>query len=347
YGERWGRHWLDVARYADTKGYVFFEEAAFPWAWTYRDYVIRSFNEDRPYDRFILEQLAADRLDLGTDRRPLTALGFLTLGGRFMNNVHDILDDRIDVVTRGLLGLTVTCARCHDHKFDPIPTRDYYSLYGVFASTRDPAVPPTFLDPPKMAEYEKFVKELEAREKKLADFLAAKHKALVESAKARAGEYLLAVHNSRDVPDTQEFMLIAEGNDLNPAMINRWRAFLRRSQKTGEPVFALWHALSALPAKDFADRAAALLRNPPAKVNALVLRALIAKPPKTMADVARVHGDLFNEVEKKSLQTSNAELSAAEEELRQVFHGRDAPANLQPGQISELELLPDRASQGE
>ena len=138
YGERWGRHWLDVARYADTKGYVFFEEQAFPWACTYRDYVIRAFNEDLPYDQFIVQQLAADRLPLGDDRRPLAALGFLTLGGRFMNNPHDIIDDRIDVVTRGLLGLTVTCARCHDHKFDPIPTKDYYSLYGVFASSVEP-----------------------------------------------------------------------------------------------------------------------------------------------------------------------------------------------------------------
>src|SRR5205807_680037 len=216
-----------------------------------RDYVSEAFNRDLPCDQFVREQLAADRLPLGGDRRPLRALGFLTAGGRFMNNVHDILDDRIDVVSRGLLGLTVTCARCHDHKFDPIPTKDYYSLYGVFASTRDPAVPPTFLDPPRTAEYEKFVKELEAREKKLADFLAAKHKALVEGTKSRAGEYLLAVHNTRGVPDTQEFMLVADGNDLNPAMINRWRAFLRRSAKTGEPVFALWHALSALPEKDF------------------------------------------------------------------------------------------------
>src|SRR5947208_3603009 len=84
YGERWGRHWLDVARYADTKGYVFFEDANFPWAYTYRDYVVRALNADTPYDRFIIQQVAADRLPLGDDRRPLTALGFLTLGGRFM-----------------------------------------------------------------------------------------------------------------------------------------------------------------------------------------------------------------------------------------------------------------------
>ena len=138
YGERWGRHWLDVARYADTRGYVFTEERRFPYSYTYRDYVIRSFNEDLPYDQFIVQQLAADRLPLGDDKRPLAALGYLTLGRRFLNVQADIIDDRIDVTMRGFQALTVGCARCHDHKFDPIPTRDYYSLYGVFASSAEP-----------------------------------------------------------------------------------------------------------------------------------------------------------------------------------------------------------------
>ncbi len=110
YGERWGRYWLDIARFADTKGYVRLNENPnYGCAWTYRDYVIRAFNEDLPYDQFILQQLAADQLALGEDRRPLAAMGFLTLGERFINSQHDIIDDRIDVVTRGLLGLTVTC----------------------------------------------------------------------------------------------------------------------------------------------------------------------------------------------------------------------------------------------
>ena len=90
--------------------------------------MIRAFNDDLPYDRFIIEQLAADRLPLGDDKRPLAALGFLTLGRRFLNDPVLIIDDRIDVTCRGLMGLTVACARCHNHKFDPIPTKDYYSL---------------------------------------------------------------------------------------------------------------------------------------------------------------------------------------------------------------------------
>ena len=130
YGERWARHWLDVARYADTKGYVFQEERRYAHAYTYRDWVVRSFNEDMRYDQFILLQLAADRLVAQgkAESRSQAAMGFLTLGRRFLNNQHDIIDDRIDVVSRGLLGLTVACARCHDHKYDPIPTKDYYSL---------------------------------------------------------------------------------------------------------------------------------------------------------------------------------------------------------------------------
>src|SRR5262249_20180949 len=131
YGERWGRFWLDTARYADTKGEVKKkqEDAHYPFAWTYRDYVINSFNSDKPYNRFIMEQIAADKLPQPKDHDALAALGFLTLGDRFNNKVNDIINDQIDVVTKGFLGLTVTCARCHDHKFDPVPTRDYYSLH--------------------------------------------------------------------------------------------------------------------------------------------------------------------------------------------------------------------------
>src|SRR5208283_3680294 len=138
YGERWGRHWLDVARYSDTKGYVFEEERRFPYAYTYRDWVINAFNSDLPFDQFLIQQIAADKLDLGDDNSPLAALGFLTLGRRFLNSTPDIIDDRLDVICRGTMGLTVGCARCHDHKFDPIPTSDYYSLYGVLDSSAEP-----------------------------------------------------------------------------------------------------------------------------------------------------------------------------------------------------------------
>ncbi len=144
YGERWARIWMDVARYADTKGYVFEEDRNYYNAYTYRDWLINAFNRDLPYDKFIVEQLAADRVpevQNGDDKHDLAALGFLTIGRRFLNSQPDIIDDRIDVTMRGFQGFTVACARCHDHKFDPIPTQDYYSLYGVFASSSEQEAP--------------------------------------------------------------------------------------------------------------------------------------------------------------------------------------------------------------
>jgi len=359
YGERWGRHWLDVARYADTKGYVFFEGPDFPWAWTYRDYVIRAFNEDLPYNQFILEQLAADRLPLGQDHRPLAALGFVSLGGRFMNNRHDILDDRIDVVCRGLLGLTVTCARCHDHKFDPIPSTDYYSLYGVFASSVEPPVPPLFEPPPSTAEYVTFDKELKAREQKLSDFVRQKHAQLVSTARSRVADYMLAAHALRGAPSTNEFMLIADGNDLNPKMIVRWKAYLDRSAKKHHPVFAPWNALAAVPSAEFSRRAAALSAelpskaNPAGHVNPLVSKMLAGKPPTDIADLARRYGELLNLVDKAWQQVQTAKghgavtrlPDPAQEELRQVFYAADAAPNVPLPPLGDLALLPDRPSQ--
>lgn len=137
FGERWARHWLDVARFGDTKGYVFTADRNYPNAYKYRDWVINAINDDMPYDRFLKLQLAADLIIPKDERTSLAALGFLTLGRRFINNKHDIIDDRIDVVFRGTMGLTVGCARCHDHKYDPLSTADYYAMYGIFQSSRE------------------------------------------------------------------------------------------------------------------------------------------------------------------------------------------------------------------
>ena len=138
YGERWGRHWLDVARYGEDQAHTF-QARKYPDGFRYRDWVIRSFNGDKPYDRFVMEQIAGDLLDGDEKERAdrLAGLGYLALGPVYYGRaVADELDDRIDTLTRGFLGLTVACARCHDHKFDPIPTADYYSLAGVFGSTQ-------------------------------------------------------------------------------------------------------------------------------------------------------------------------------------------------------------------
>jgi hypothetical protein len=171
YGERWGRHWLDTARYADTRGDIRerLEEPYYPFAWTYRDYVVRSFNEDKPYDRFILEQIAADKLpETKDDKSSLAALGFLTCGRAFRGMRNDVIDDRIDVVSKGFLGLTVACARCHDHKFDPIPTADYYSWHGIFNSSVTPDEPPVMRMPENQSEHREYLAKLEPLKKDLA-----------------------------------------------------------------------------------------------------------------------------------------------------------------------------------
>jgi len=144
YGERWARHWLDVARYADSNGMD--ENTTFGNAWKYRDWVVKSFNDDLPYDQFVREQLAADLLPPLEDKKAqfnrLVALGFLSIGPKLLAEpdkqkmLIDIADEQLDTVGKAFMGLTLGCARCHDHKFDPIPARDYYSLLGIFTSTR-------------------------------------------------------------------------------------------------------------------------------------------------------------------------------------------------------------------
>lgn len=143
YGERWGRRWLDVARYADSNGLD--ENIAFGNAWRYRDYVVAAYNADKPYNEFIKEQIAGDLMPSVSDairNERLTATGFLCLGAKVLAEPEkpkltmDIIDEQIETTSKAVLGLTVACARCHDHKFDPIPTKDYYALAGIFKSTR-------------------------------------------------------------------------------------------------------------------------------------------------------------------------------------------------------------------
>lgn len=142
FGERWGRHWLDVVRYSDSIGRT--RNLPFPMAWRYRDYVIRAFNADKPFDRFVQEQVAGDLLPYASSEERVEnqiATGFLALGAHDLNEIDakqfdmDVADEMINVTTRSMLALSVGCARCHDHKFDPIPTKDYYALAAIFRSS--------------------------------------------------------------------------------------------------------------------------------------------------------------------------------------------------------------------
>jgi len=168
YGERWGRHWLDVARYGEDQAHTF-EARLYPQGFRYRDWVVEALNRDMPYDEFLRAQLAADLIggsDASNDDLP--ALGFFALGPVYYGDRQrlDQIDDRIDTLTRGLLGLTVACARCHDHKFDPISTADYYALAGVVASTEYVAVSLVSPDEMKQAEEEEARRLKRNKEKK-------------------------------------------------------------------------------------------------------------------------------------------------------------------------------------
>ncbi|MFM7131224.1 MAG: PSD1 and planctomycete cytochrome C domain-containing protein, partial [bacterium] len=353
FGERWARHWLDLARYSDTKGYVFFEEKDFPFSFTYRDYCIKSFNTDKSVNQFIHEQIAADRLGNTTSNENLAALGFITLGGRYMNNPHDIIDDRIDVVTRPILGLTVACARCHDHKYDPVSSQDYYGLYSIFANSVEPTLPP----PLSAISGNKAAKDAELKvaedHQKLSEFVNQKYDELIETARRRSGDYLLAAEKARKAPKTEDFMLIADGGDLNPTMIVRWQSFLERSRKGPASIMQAWNRLADVEPQKFSRE----LQNAIDHEKNIILKSkLIAKPPKNQDELAAIYSAAFRQAfgtwaEFKIRQLSSGKPSPEKhpddniESLRLVMDGPDSPMRIARNPQGDLTLLPDRASQ--
>jgi hypothetical protein len=352
YGERWARHWLDVARYSDTKGYVFQEERRYPYAYTYRDYVIRAFNDDLPYDRFIIEQLAADFLDLGEDKRSLAAMGFLTLGRRFLNQEPDIIDDRIDVTMRGLQGLTVSCARCHDHKFDPIPTKDYYSLYGVFASSIEPGEKPLLGTASLPAQYPEYKAELGKRVNERTKFVHDNEEKTLDLLREKAGDYLLAAFEAKKLENDSKIESLAKERKLDVGVVHRWMSKLDSWKgATNDPIWKPWFAFAALDEKSFAEKAsqlaAAFEKNETSEpVNPQVAKIFAGEAPKDIKDVAKRYGELFAAVNKEWKDASkeadekktNLEkfANADEEAIRQVLFAPDAPANLPRGEIPRL-----------
>ncbi len=352
YGERWGRHWLDVARYADTKGYVFTQDRRYPFSYTYRDYVIRSFNEDKPFDQFIIEQIAADKIDTNGDKRALAAMGFLTVGRRFNNNIHDIIDDRIDVVTRGFMGLTVVCSRCHDHKYDPIPADDYYSLYGVFRSSIEPGELPLIADPQPTKESQAYEAELAKRQKVVSDHMESVRQNIEKEMRERAGDYLLQI--ARTHPNHTKGPAPVQGarGELRNRAIQRWEQFINRRNRQTDPVWAPWHKLIALKKENFKDEAAKVIAafDQPAgdgkkvAANPVLLDALRKSPLESMEQVAQIYGNVLENIEKSwraSLKNAaddppKAMPSAEEEELRQVFYQQGSPAILNAEEGKQL-----------
>lgn len=320
YGQRWGRYWLDIARYADTHGGAAIGFTKFPFSYTYRDYVIDAFNRDVPYDRFIHEQLAADQLGLPENDPSLAGLGFLTVGMQYRSR-HDLIDDQIDVVSRGLMGLTVACARCHDHKYDPIPTAEYYGLYAALAGSRPPKELPTVGVPADSEAYRTYQAELHGRQRSAAD-MGRDQTALMQSRlRMQVGLYLRELAKGTPEQDLSAAFLSYRTDDVRPLVLNRWRDYLR-AIPDDDPVFGPWVQLSRIEPTEFSARFSDLLRRmdeengdptkfaePHApgtatpKWNPLVVKALRDSQAADLLAVADAYGKLFSEIHRKWLQS--------------------------------------------
>ncbi|MBS0265262.1 MAG: PSD1 domain-containing protein [Planctomycetes bacterium] len=289
YGERWARHWLDVARYSDAKdGVLMYGDARVrPFAYTYRDYVIRAFNDDKPFDQFIREQLAADQLGLAPDSPDLAGMGLLTLGRLFDSNRHDVIDDQIDVVGRGFLGLSLGCARCHDHKFDPVPTADYYSLYGVFASGIEPYDRPRI--GPVSDAGRAFEEEFSAKLKEILDQQQAHYDETLKIARDRTPDYLVQVATTEpDVAETTIFFLSLIPEQLRPQLTKRWRQLIARRAFPEDPVFGPWYDLMREPVlkpEEWQARG----------VDQRIIDGLVAAKPTSKLEIARTYGNILRD----------------------------------------------------
>ena len=354
HGERWGRFWLDIARYADTKGYVFTEDRNYPYSYTYRDYVIRSLNEDKPYDQFVVEQLAADRLGPNSDPAAQAALGFLTLGRRFLNNQDDIIDDRIDVVCRGLLGLTVSCARCHDHKYDPIPTEDYYALHGVFASSFEPPNLPEIPANVPEGQVREFQAQLAAKQQAIDDSNAAKLAEIQADLRNRVAAYLQAAHTLGFDGKNPRLEEQARAGNLSQSRLRsvsgRFKARLEESKAANDPVFCVWHAFAALPLADFADRARGVVQGFTLDhlnaLNPIVARAFIDTPPATMDEVVERYASILGQAAAGWAQAQPAEVQSLPgpdwEQIRQVILGSNGVLVVSEADLPRLLDRPER-----
>jgi mono/diheme cytochrome c family protein len=227
YGERWGRYWLDIARYSDDKLNPTQEEP-YPNAFRYRDWVIQAFNNDMPYDKFVMAQIAGDKMP--DPEKYQAGLGFYSLSPEFQ-------DDRVDATTRGFLALTVACATCHDHKYDPIPTKDYYSILGIFNNTHLDETPVADKDTVDAWRAQK--KKVDAKDKELKEFISAQTQQLAEILATQTVDYMLAV--AGDLPAEATSKLAAP-------TVERWKKYLN-NPKIDHPYLDGWRA-----AKTPADR---------------------------------------------------------------------------------------------
>ena len=301
YGEQWGRHWLDVARYADSTGND--EDHRYPYAWRYRDYVIEAFNKDLPYDQFVREQIAGDLLPPEhpgeLNRRGIIATGFLALGAKALAQkdrtkmFYDVYDEQVDVVSRAFMGVTLACARCHDHKFDPLLTKDYYSMIAIFANTRDfaskgskllfrPLVP--------KEDYERYTKHQETVTRKTLEIEDVTDEQLdkyTASLIPHLAEYMLAAR--RVYAGNADASVVAKDTSLREDVLKQWVKYLQPNDKaSADASLDQWH-------------------------NA---------PPEKAADVAKAYQQRY--------ETRNAEWTERMNKWRATFRKMTAEKNMPP-----------------
>ncbi|WP_437185335.1 PSD1 and planctomycete cytochrome C domain-containing protein [Planctomicrobium sp. SH668] len=340
YGEHWARKWMDLARYADTKGYTFGrEENRFVHSWVYRDWLVGALNNDLPYNRFLELQIAADQT-APDDPAAQAALGFLTLGRRFLGNTPDIIDDRIDVLSRTTMGLTISCARCHDHKYDPIPTADYYSLYGVFQNCVEERHRVN-AGPSQLEEHKAALAQFQEKQDTFNRRFDEEHEKAAARVRARVADHLMAQTELDKYPG-ESFSQILEPDDIKPSYVHRWVDFLSKSKDQGEPVFLAWHLYAEIPNDQFIERAVEVTRSLKEErrheIHARVAAAF-QTPPASLQEVAQRYGDLFLQVEaewRAALKSAEeAKLPAPtgfaneqQEQLRTVLYGPTSPCSL-------------------
>ena len=320
YGERWGRHWLDVVRYADSNGGD--DNIGYPNAFRYRDYVIKSFNQDKPYDQFVREQIAGDLLpDLTDDAArfdALTGTGFWMLGSKVLDlkdqeeKALNIIDEQLDVMGMAFIGQNIGCARCHDHKFDPIPTTDYYALAGILKSsvTMDEnderghfMVQRPLATQSKLEAFEKAQKVITLVENELSDIIVDANDQLRLQRISSVARYLLAADQRKRVSENiSSRRKQVDPSVLDPDIVRRLSDWLL-PDRVEAPIFIVWNVFSdAFHAKD-ADSPAKLnqlsqslherAKEDPGSVSAYTLRMLESDPPASLDELAARYQKLF------------------------------------------------------
>ena len=300
YGERWGRHWLDVARYSDDR-LASTQMDPYPNSFRYRDWVIEAFNDDMPYDLFVKAQIAGDLAAGKTPgargaalekERLMGGLGFYGLSSLLQGQ-----DDRVDATVRGFLALTVGCARCHDHKFDPIPTEDYYALLGVFNSTELDEYP--LAAAPVVEEYERQEEKVEEEEEAFEQFLAIQSAQLVDVLSSQTSHYITAAWQVLG-PLERDVERVARSESLDLETLERWVRYLGDTPRH-HPLFGEWDKLLAArdpTAKQVTDLAAS--------IEELVLEVIAEKKELDEKNKVRLGEDKearkLNEIELLSLE---------------------------------------------